>query len=487
MRLTLGPTWARAEQVPDPMWEEFTRIFEYEDVNSITGYSTVMHGDLFPAGLAARVAWWAQQKGLEVVVDNLIGDPFIPPVQPTISLRAYQEDARQAMLQVQRGILHGVPRSGKTRIMAAVVQSLPTYRPCLWLTGFDRFELARQTADELERLLGESVAVIGDKHRDREDATVLVAMRPSLIRHVHEPWLKEVRIVVGDECHYLASPDYTTILRACTGAVRVYVMSGTPWRNDGRDLILEGNTGPVVHRIPYQTLLDTVNPDTGQPYLCPTLMIFQHMPKVSYEYDSWQDSYQENVIDSAVRNQCIVDFAEFMRQEGRTCLILVDRIAHGEVLADRLNAPFTNGGDSTRRGRDFRQDVLEAFRDRELPIVVSTLYKAAIDIPSLDGMVNAGGMKSSIDFYQGLRNMTAFPGKKLAPTLQFYDHAPFLSGWSAARRRYARNEPSFNVVERHDYDGVGGALGTAAWRWLRPLLANGLTSESDVSETSGTS
>jgi superfamily II DNA or RNA helicase len=104
-------------------------------------------------------------------------------------------------------------------------------------------------------------------------------------------------------------------------------------------------------------------------------------------------------------------------------------------------------------------------------VVVSTLYKEAIDIPTLDGLVNAGAGKSSIAFYQQLRNMTAAPGKRIAPVLDFADRGRFLASWARQRLSMAEREDAFRCYRLTDY--VSGRTGPQVYAPFVPALTGG--------------
>lgn len=469
MRIDFHPTTARVE--PPGLLRAFRQHLRVPDLDAGTGwlYLSDHHtGDVWP-GLTNRLYHEATARGLAPVVQDCTGEPTYTPV-PVDYLYAHQAEALASLLMHRRGILHSAPRSGKTVVAAALIRSLVQHRPAVFLV--EREELLTQQREVLERFVGEPCGILRGSTREL-DRPVVVAMAQTVYHNLAQlaPWLRTVRLAVVDEVHHAAASSYHMILQWLTSVWRVYGLSATPWRTDGQDLLLEGNVGPVLHRVTYTQLIRSVDPETGRTFLVPPVVVFQDMPPPGECTDTnWQDVHRQAVVKHEVRNQAVIDFVEFMRSRDRTTVVLVDRIKHGRTLARRLGCPFTRG-DS--RSPD-RQEVIDALRERDLDAVVSTLYREAVDIPSLDAVVNAGATASSIQYYQAMRNLTPHPGKHVAPVLDFVDRAPFLSAWAQDRLNFCHSEPGFVTCPRSDYMDGAPVDPDAVWGWLDPLLERGI-------------
>lgn len=447
------------------------------DDRAVTGLrSLVTPKGYFPPGLASRAEWYLATKGYRVQVNNQIQEPPGVRVEPTtLPLRHYQATARETMLQWPRTILGACPRSGKTYVAASLIESLPDHRPAVVVV--ESTDLLLQTVRELTELLPqETVGRIPGGLGVGEEGTVIVAMAQTVASRLPDPsfreWWESVRLAIGDEGHHFASPRGQQVFGALKGAWRVYGLTGTPYRNDGQDLLLEGVLGPVCYRIPYSRMVQEINPATGRGYLVPGVFIFQRMPPVPAPRrdPDWRDVYDPAVVYNDTRNRAILDFSRYMVGLGISTVILVERIPHGEALAETLGWPFTHG----KSGESYRKDMLEGLRSGEIPGAVSTLYREAIDIPRLGAVVNAGGMKSSIGFYQQMRHLTDFPGKRVAIQLDFWDNAPYLSQWSRTRMAYLREEEAFTEVRMGSYLSGDPVDPAKAYWWIPQLLQEGL-------------
>jgi len=262
-----------------------------------------------------------------------------------------------------------------------------------------------------------------------------------------------------------------------TGCWRFIGLSSTPWRNDDTDLVMQGAVGPVVYDIPYEKLITEIDPKTGRGYLTAPLIIFEEMPAYRIDRDQgWQSVYAEYMEVCVEREQATVEFVKYMNSKGRSVAVLVGRIEHGRRMSDLLGCPFTHGQSSD----DYRLLQLNDLRAKRSLCLVSTLIGEAINIPSLDGVVNALAGKSSIGFYQGMRQLTGHPGKFVGIVLDFKDHAPFLNSWSRQRRSYCGEEIGFTVAERdHFIDSPSSTNWESRWTWLDPYL----TGEKDLEAT----
>lgn len=466
IRLIAQDVWSQVDPLQQGAIGFLKMGLIYSDIESPLGITSMMSDTgVFPTGLLERVLKLLEARGFVPQIQ----DDRSPGTTPQLDLNDiplwdYQERALREMVQHRRGILQAVPRSGKTRMAAALFKVFPELRPALFLV--EGTELGLQAQASIEELLGDTVGHWGGGSCSGGD--VVVAMRQTLINHLHNPHIQQCRMAIVDEVHHAASDQFKVILRELPKCERLYGLSATPWTTDGRDILLEANVGPLRHQVTYEDLLASNRPDTGEPFLCPQTMIFQYMPEVPglSRTNDWRKVEKAAIVENQVRNQAICDFANALMSWGCPVLITVERAPHGEILSDMLNIPFTHGAS----GKGHREDVLEALTDGTILGAVSTLYKEAIDIPRLVGYVNAAGLKSSIAFYQRPRNMTYFPGKKVALTLDFMDMSKFVSDHSQTRYRLACEESTFRRIMRNDY----ARAATVSYDWLYPATVQGI-------------
>lgn len=426
---------------------------------SPTGFRSLIRqsGRMYP-GLVRRAADIIRSSGIiiEAMKDSTL-EPTMSLGYSTVPLRPYQTPAVDSLVRAKRGILFAAPGAGKTAMAAALMQRLAYCRPALFLV--ERKELAHQAQEALSEWLGKEVGLIGGGRIIESRSGVHVGMVQTLRGKVGTfKQLNNCRMVICDECHHGAASSYRSVLTALDTTWRVYGLSGTPWRTAGDDLLLEGTIGPIRHTVTYDDLIDSG-------YLTAPICIFARMPRAGGGHGlDWPSQYTARITDHQIRNNCVVSFADWIvRKAGKSCVVLVERIEHGEELARRLNCPFTHGSSNNQR----RRQLLKDLRDGRIDLIVSTLYREAVDIPRLDAVVNAGGGKSSIRFYQMMRNLRPYPTKKVAVILDFLDQGKWVSEHSAERRTLAGIPQRFTVKTIEDWALGREPRAEDCWGWLR--------------------
>ena len=132
---------------------------------------------------------------------------------------------------------------------------------------------------------------------------------------------------------------------------------------------------------------------------------------------------------------------------GLTVLVNVRLLDHVEVLEDALKAAGLSVtvviGPTGKRDRDRR---IKAFVDRQVDVILGTIFKEGIDIPAIEGIVNAAAGKSRIASIQQFRNLTTADGKSTAILADFMDlHHPLLAKHALARLKVYKSHEMFEL------------------------------------------
>jgi len=124
-----------------------------------------------------------------------------------------------------------------------------------------------------------------------------------------------------------------------------------------------------------------------------------------------------NTIIAGVVNDLVMD-------DDLQVYIHVERINHGQILSLMIDCPFISGKDSTYK----RQRVLKAFKQGRLRAMVSTLLGEGVDIPEMDAIVLAHGLKTSIGTIQKIgRALRVRKDKDEAIIVDFIDKGPYIA------------------------------------------------------------
>lgn len=422
----------------------------------------------FPAGLWAKVEKQIQAAKVEYAIEH---EPTAPDrFQPLsaaprkVALRPYQIAALNSAIENPRGIIQMATGGGKTMLAAHLLRRLD--RPALFFVH--TLDLLYQAARVFERELGREIGILGDGQANLRPITVAtiqtvanacggtrVSRKPradddeeereekpvhfddATRREVIE-FLEAVPVVIFDECHHVPADTFYKIAMRTVAARRRYGLSATPWRDDGADLMLEAALGPCIHETRASDLIDAG-------YLVRPLIQMLPAPLVAVRRRAdYHDCYAAAIVENRERNRVIAARARAWVAEGRSVLILVAQVAHGMELAGMLpEARFAHGGLESELRRQYLGELEQKLR----PIMIATtLADEGLDVPTLGGLILAGGGKSQTRAFQRIgRVLRPAEGKTEARVLDFLDDAPWLRNHSQARLALYRQEPRFQI------------------------------------------
>jgi superfamily II DNA or RNA helicase len=259
--------------------------------------------------------------------------------------------------------------------------------------------------------------------------------------------VENANLAIFDEAHFLACETIQAIFKASKRCRYMFGLSGTDWRDDGADLLLEASCGRRIFNMPASKLIELG-------YLVAPKIALVEVPPLDEPCPAnWNAVYSKYITHNQVRNQLIIDGAKKLVGLGRKVLILVRYLPHGQKLVDMLDdVPvfFVNGGLES----SVRQDAKERFEKGELRcLVASSVFDIGVDIPSLDALVLAGGGKSTVRVLQRIgRVIRACKGKTDALVMDFIDNARYLDKHSATRIAVYETEPNFQIKFPRGFD-----------------------------------
>lgn len=319
-------------------------------------------------------------------------------------------------------------------------------------------DVAKQTVEKFKQFLPDApVGLIGDGECDIQPITVSTIQSlmaaysikekipkrqmeqiPAVAKKLAIQQLVETaKFVWVDECHHAVSATHKYILQnKVYSAEYILGCSGTPFREDNTERLLEGLLGPIIYEIDYSKLIDAG-------YLVrPTVHLIK-LPKV-IQFESkaaYATIYKQAIVEDKLRNAAIVKVARSLQAQGKTCMILVTKINHGNALEALIpNARFSNS-----KSKD-REILWRKLKSRQLLTLITTLGDEGIDVPSLDATIIASGGESAIKVFQRLRCMTPSEGKRHAIVVDFIDPYKYLHRHSKKRERLYKSESRFRIT-----------------------------------------
>lgn len=457
---------------------QYSKAFRNGYFNKETGQFTHWDGKkhllnqkmVFPSGLLPRVCSFLKKNGVQIkFVDQRPSVKFGEKLELFGKIpRPYQIDAMNAAIEKERGIIRMGTGSGKTFTSSMIVANynVPTM---IYVVGKD---LLYQFHKEMQEALNKKIGMIGDGHcdikrinicsiwtaakafglktkvsLDDEDWNPDIVSLGNREKQLIKKAIENVNLAIFDEAHFLATDTIQSIFKASKNCRYLFGLSGTDWRDDGADLLLESVCGPRIYNMPSTELIKNG-------YLVPAKIIFYEVPPLDEELPkNYQSVYSKYILKNDVRNQLIEDVVRKLIEKERKVLILVKNISHGNDLMKRISdipTFFVNG----EIEGETREEVKEAFTRGDYKcLIASSVFDIGVDIPVLDALVLCGGGVSSVRALQRIgRVIRLFPGKKDAYVVDFIDNARYLDKHSATRVSIYETEPGFKIKFTKDFD-----------------------------------
>lgn len=364
-------------------------------------------------------------------------------------MRDYQEaivsrSSSREMLQAATG-------AGKTFIMANLIVKY-NVKPIVVIAP--KVSLAEQVQEEFEKFLGTKIGLVAGGINDVQDITICTPL--SAPRHL----LENAKMIMWDECHCIPSHSVFSCAKAAKNAYYRFGVSATPWRDGGDDILIEA---ALSIRKPHLS----INASTliKNKHLTPCSIVFIPI-KEEFEWrGSYGDLYQRAIVNNEKRNKMIVNLTVKLNKKGRTTLILIKNIGHGDYLVDKIRnqmghemisveiegqtvnistVEFLSGRDDALR----RKAVLKATKEKKVKVLIgSTIADEGLDCPSLDALILAGSGKTSTRAFQRIgRVIRLYDGKKDAIVFDFMDETKTFKRHALIREALYKTESEWKIA-----------------------------------------
>ena len=336
-----------------------------------------------------------------------------------------QKDALKALLNEDIGILSAGTGFGKTVIASALIAERKTNTLIL----VQSHSLLEQWKKSIKQFLDFTPGTIA-AGKDKSTGIVDVAIVNSLIEKGSDevrPRSYKYGMLIIDECHHVSAFS-TENLVSSFKAKYVYGLTATPIRRDGHQKIIFYQCGSVLYSTTTKQLYETQN---FSHYFIPRFSSFHYVPEFA-ESDSKNPSinqYYEKLIANSARNNLIIEDVKNAVLQGRTPLVLSERIEHLNLLHERLSDSAQNVIFITGRGtQKQKKEVLEKLQavpaDESLIILATGKYAGeGFDFPRIDTLMLAMpfSWKGTLAQYCG-RLHRNFAGKN---EVQIYDYVDY--------------------------------------------------------------
>ncbi|AEK72553.1 DNA/RNA repair helicase [Thermococcus sp. 4557] len=341
----------------------------------------------FPVGVLPRVKKFLNCKGYRVRVKDerqVRGAKLNSTWNGNYSMRRYQERAVKKALREKMGVLALPVGSGKTIVGLRIIHELDLSALIVVHTK----ELLYQWADKVREVLGVEPGIVGDNKWDEKDVTI--AMIQTLLSRGADKLQNEYAIVMFDECHRTSAAEKFYQLGLSLPQVYRFGLSATPWRRiRGEEIKIEAVVGPTIFEVRAEDLIK-------EKFLAkPRFEIITYESSMPSFSERYKELYEDMIMNNDERNRAVAEKAVELARKGHRVLIDVRRIEHGRILRKMLGEMGVKAEFLSSKSPN-RWEILEAFKNGEIPVLISTLLKEGVDIPEISAIILAGGGKSDI-------------------------------------------------------------------------------------------
>ena len=371
----------------------------------------------------------------------------------------YQLEILDVIDKYDRGIIKVATGGGKSLIAALIAAKLGK-KTIIYVIGKD---LLYQFHGFLAQVFDEKIGLIGDGQCEIHNINVAsvwtvgqaIGMNKKNILLDSEDeeaevssnkyvdilrMMKDTKVHIIDECHMSACETIQQIFKHST-AEHIYGLSGSPWRDDGADLLIESILGKYIVNISASRLIK-------ENYLAQALIRFRVVPPYPIELERvYQSVYKKYVVENDARNGLVLNGAKALVEKGYQTLVLFSSLKHGKILYELFQQHMKCAILDGSNDKDEREKVKKDLQDHKIDCVLaSKIFDLGVDIPSLSGLVIASGGKSTVKALQRVgRVIRRHPGKTYAVIIDFVDQAPFLDNHSKIRYKIYKSEDGFDV------------------------------------------
>jgi len=349
------------------------------------------------------------------------------------TLRPDQEDAVDAMLPHDVGVLCAPTAFGKTVTGAAIIAR----RRVNTLILVHRTELLRQWRERLNTFLGIGKGVVGTIGGGRRKPTgkIDIAVMQSLSRKgLVDPLVEDYGQVIVDECHHVGAVSFDAILKGVK-ARYVLGLTATPIRRDGQQPIIFMQCGPIRH---------AAAPPASAPHDLEVVPRTLSQPTPIPGDTGIQDIFR-TLAEDQERTSAIADEAQRSVADGRKVLVLTERTDHLDSIRRALEEhdlePFVLHGRMSKKHRANLVAEIDELPPDSPRILLATgrLVGEGFDHPPLDTLVLAMPVswKGTLQQYAG-RLHREHADKTDVRIIDFVDtsHPALLRMWEKRQRGY---------------------------------------------------
>lgn len=372
-------------------------------------------------------------------------------LKPEREPRPYQDEAVAALIEAGgRGIIQSPTASGKSYMMAMLISHYKTTT----LIKVPRLIILDQILKELKDNMNINEGDVGFIARGKYEPSLITVVTTQSLASImkdKDRWDDLMNLhrgygwgmLIEDEVHHGASKTSYNTSMAINAPNRVGFSGTALDREDNENIKTIAAYGEIIFNVPSQPLVEDGF------LIKPTVKFMPCRPVPMDGNAKWPAVYNTAIVYNNDRNLDILEIAGNMVREGRSTLIFVDRIDHGEVLENMAPSLFILK-DKIRfvhGTHPEREQMIDDFRTGKLSVLISTegIIGEGFDFRGLDAMIIADGGKSYIQTIQKRgRGMRVEEGKVDLKMYDFADRGKYV-GEHSLRRKTSYESNGFTV------------------------------------------
>ncbi|MFI3165663.1 MAG: DEAD/DEAH box helicase family protein [Bacillota bacterium] len=301
-------------------------------------------------------------------------------------LREKQSLAVNALLAHDTGVLSATTAFGKTVVSANIIAKHKTNTLVLvhtqsllsqWQKSLEEFLILQQPEIDVEdqpKKRGRKkqlspVGILGGG-KNTLNGKVDVAIMQSLFEggEVKELVRNYGQIIV-DECHHVSAVNFEKILK-CASARYVYGLTATPTRQDGHHPIIFLQCGDIRYRVDAKT---EAGNRPFEHYISPR---FTKLKVTAIKDEKQISQIYNDIAKNSERNKMIVGDVVSALGNGRTPLVLTERVGHVELLSELLKDKCENivklVGTMSAKEKRLASEKLAEYKDCDSLVIIAT-------------------------------------------------------------------------------------------------------------------
>jgi len=373
----------------------------------------LLRHNCFPTGLLPHVIAALQKAKIGGVIVGMPPPGNLLPVVPTVgdkTLRDYQVEAINAMLENRRGLVGIATGGGKTEVWIGFLLTLNPLNSLFIVPTEDSREQYIARARDAGLDVAKLTTELTSPH--------LVSTPQYINRHATTDFMKQllaqVQVLCFDEAHHVGkAPTWLAIAQNCPAIWR-FGLTATPFHNPKNpyakleDMQLIGALGGILVDAPVEALQTIDVLET--PDVC---VVHYNAPKVTAKDNDWHILRKRGLTENKYRNAMLVGVIQQIVEEKRKPLLLIELVSHGKRLQEYLYSEdvitaMCKGqsesfviGNAGIRYRFTRERIVQEFLAGDIQaMIATTVWDESFDLPEITDVVLGGGGKGGPSKYQ---------------------------------------------------------------------------------------